>query len=145
MVEVPNTPAASRLGWQPRQLAVVCVVCLATGVVAGYLLRGSAPAPVQTSAARAQAPATPQPAMGESAGQMQAQQMPQKMPTLGDMKRMADIKAAPLLPKLKSDSQNPRLQNQIGLIYESAHQFKEAAGYFERSLHYDPKNNQRTG
>ena len=140
MVEEPSAPAAFRSGWQPRQLAVVCVVCLATGGVAGYLLQGSAPRPVQTSAARAEALATPQPAMGESAGQMQAQQMPHKMPTLGDMKRMADIKAAPLLAKLKSDPQNPGLQNQIGLIYESAHQFKEAAGYFEKSLHYDPKN-----
>jgi Tfp pilus assembly protein PilF len=79
-------------------------------------------------------------ATGESASQMREQQMPHKMPTLDDMKRMADTKAAPLLAKLKSDPQNPRLQNEIGLIYESAHQFKEAAGYFERSLQYDPKN-----
>ncbi|MGA9544452.1 MAG: tetratricopeptide repeat protein [Candidatus Sulfotelmatobacter sp.] len=78
--------------------------------------------------------------MGKSAGPMQAQQMPHEMLTLDDMKRMADIKAAPLLAKLKSDPLNPRLQNQIGLIYESAHQFKEAAGYFERSLRYDPEN-----
>jgi hypothetical protein len=90
MVEEPSTPAASTPGWQPRQLAVVCVLCLATGGVAGYLLRGSAPRPVQTPAARAEAPVNPQPAMGESAGQKQAQQMPHKMPTLGDMKRMAD-------------------------------------------------------
>lgn len=137
MVEEPSTPAASRLGWQPRQLAVVCVVCLATGVLAGYLLRGSAP--VQAPAARAVAAATPTQAMGESS-QTQAQQMPHKMPTLDDMKRMADMKAAPLLAKMKADPQNSRLLNQIGLVYESAHQFKEAAGYFEKSLHYDPKN-----
>lgn len=140
MVEEPSTPAISRLGWQPGQLAVVCVVCLAIGVVAGYLFRGSGLGPVRTPAARAQAAATPQQAMGESAGQMQAQQMPHKMPTLDDMKRMADIKAAPLLAKLKSDPRNPHLQNQIGLIYESSHQFKEAAGYFDRSLQFDPKN-----
>lgn len=53
---------------------------------------------------------------------------------------MADMKAAPLLAKLKSDPKNPQLPNQIGLIYENAHQFKEAAGYFEKSLQYDPKN-----
>ncbi len=140
MVEESRTPAASRLGWQPRQLAVMCVVCLATGGVAGYLLRGSAPAPVQAPEARAVAPATPTQTTGESASQIQAQQMPHKMPTLDDMKRMADTKAAPLLAKLNSDPENPQLQNQIGLIYKGAHQFKEAAGYFERSLQYDPKN-----
>jgi Tfp pilus assembly protein PilF len=78
--------------------------------------------------------------MGESAVPLQTQQMPHKMPTLDDLKRMADTKAAPLLEKLKSDPKNPQMQNQIGLIYENAHQFKEAAGYFERSLQYDPNN-----
>jgi len=139
MVEEENPRSAARLGWQPIQLAVMCVVCLATGGVAGYLLRGSAPTPLQAPAARAVATATPTQATDESASQLQPQP-PNKMPTLDDMKRMADVKAAPLLAKLKSDPQNPRLQNEIGLIYESAHQFKEAAGYFERSLHYDPKN-----
>jgi Tfp pilus assembly protein PilF len=140
MVEEPNARAASGLGWQPKQLALVCVVCLAMGGVAGYLLRGSAPSPVQAPAARAVVTATPTQGTGESPSQKQAPQMPHKMPTLDDMKRMADVKAAPLLAKLKSDPQNPRLQNEIGLIYESAHQFKEAAGYFEQSLHHDPKN-----
>ena len=62
------------------------------------------------------------------------------MPTLEQLKRMADGKAAPLLEKLKSDSQNPQLENQIGRVYENAHQFKEAAGYFEKSLRQDPRN-----
>jgi Tfp pilus assembly protein PilF len=140
MVEEQNARTAARFGWQPIQLAVMCVVCLSMGGVAGYLLRGSAPAPLPAPAARAVATSTPTQAMGESASQMQTQQMPHTMPTLDDMKRMADVRAAPLLAKLKSDPQNPRLQNEIGLIYESTHQFKEAAGYFERSLHYAPKN-----
>src|SRR5208282_6549290 len=100
MVEGQNTRTAARVGWQPMQLAVMCVVCLATGGVAGYLLRASAP--VQAPAARAVAAATPTQAMGESS-QTQAQQVPHEMPTLKDMKRMADMKAAPLLAKLKSD------------------------------------------
>jgi tetratricopeptide (TPR) repeat protein len=143
MVEEQNARTTSRQNWQPRQLAVMCVVCLAMGLVAGYLLRGSAPMPVQAPAARAVATApaaAPTQAMGDSASQQQAQQIPHKMPTLDDMKRMADKKAAPLLAKLKSNPQNARLLNQVGLIYESTHQFKEAAGYFEKSLHYDPKN-----
>ncbi|MGA9967907.1 MAG: tetratricopeptide repeat protein [Terriglobales bacterium] len=66
--------------------------------------------------------------------------MPKEAPTLDDLKRMADKKAAPVLEKLKSDPKNPQLWNQVGLIYKSAHQFKEAAGYFEKSLQYDPKD-----
>jgi cytochrome c-type biogenesis protein CcmH len=66
--------------------------------------------------------------------------MPKEAPTLDDLKRMADKNAAPVLEKLKSDPKNPQLWNQVGLIYKSAHQFKEAAGYFEKSLQYDPKD-----
>ncbi len=44
------------------------------------------------------------------------------------------------LTKLKSDPKNPQLWNQVGLIYKSAHQFKQAAGYFEKSLQYNPKD-----
>ena len=56
------------------------------------------------------------------------------------LQRMADKKAEPLLAKLKSDPKNPQLWNQVGLIYKSAHQFKQSEGYFEKSLEYDPKN-----
>ena len=145
MVEEPNARAASRLGWQARQLAVMCAVCVATGFLAGYLLRGSAPGPVPAPSARAEATAPSPRAMGESASQLQTQQMPHKMPTLDDLKRMADMKAAPLLAKLKSDPKNPRLQNQIGLIYENAHQFKEAAGYFERVAAVRSEEHRRAG
>jgi cytochrome c-type biogenesis protein CcmH/NrfG len=139
MSEKPNVRATSGSSWQTRQLAVMCAVCLATGLLAGYFLRGSASAPVPAPpAAAATAPASQ--SMGESAGQMQTQQMPYKMPTLDELKGMADTKAAPLLEKMKSDPKNPQLANQLGLIYENAHQFKEAAGYFEKSLQYDPKN-----
>ncbi len=141
MDDGPNAPATSRRSWQPRQLAAMCVVCLAMGFLAGYLLRGSAPGPVQAPLAAVQATAPAPQTMGEPAGQSQtAQQMPHKMPSLDDLRRMADKKAAPVLEKLKSDPKNPQLENQIGLIYENAHQFKEAAGYFEKSLQYDPKN-----
>ncbi|MGA3211840.1 MAG: tetratricopeptide repeat protein [Terriglobales bacterium] len=66
--------------------------------------------------------------------------MPRETPTLDDMKRMADAKVAPLLAKFQADPKNSKLANQIGLLYKSAHQFKDAAGYFEKSLQNDPKN-----
>ena len=112
------------MDWQARQLAVMCAVCVATGFLAGYLLRGSAQVATPAPSARAEATAPSPEAMRESAGQLQTHQASQQMPTLDDLKRMADMKAAPLLAKLKSDAKNPQLQNQIGLIYENAHQFK---------------------
>lgn len=117
--------------WQPRPLLAICAVCLATGFLAGYLMRGSASAPVQA----------PSPAAMPSA-QAMASAVPAQttQPNLNDLQRMADKRAEPLLRKLKSDPDNPQLWNQVGLIYKSAHQFKQSEGYFEKSLQYDPKN-----
>jgi cytochrome c-type biogenesis protein CcmH/NrfG len=140
MEDDPNLRAKSKVTWQVRPLLVMCAVCLAAGFLAGYLLRGSASAPAQTPSMIAQPPGLASPAMG-TASQSQSVHPPTKeTPTLDDLKRMADKKAEPPLAKLKSDPKNPQLWNQVGLIYKSAHQFKEAAGYFEKSLQYDPKN-----
>jgi len=136
MDDVPNQ-RGSKLTWQPRALVVMCAVCLAVGFLAGYLLRGSASAPAPVLSAVA-APRSSQ-AM-ESAGQPPTAQTPKGTPTLDDFRHMADKKAAPLLTKLKSDPKNAQLWNQVGMVYKSAHQFKEAAGYFEKSLQYEPKN-----
>jgi tetratricopeptide (TPR) repeat protein len=137
MVGDLSPQAKPKLAWQPRPLLTMCAVCLATGFLAGYLLRGSASVPVQAPSAAAAAPS----AQTASAGQPQsAQPTPKDIPSLDDLQRMADKKAEPLLAKLKSDPKNPQLWNQVGLIYKSAHQFKQSEGYFEKSLEYDPKN-----
>ena len=62
------------------------------------------------------------------------------MPTLDDMKRMADKQAEPLLAKLKTDPKNVDLLNKTALTYKAAHQFKEAISYFQKALDVDPKN-----
>lgn len=62
------------------------------------------------------------------------------MPTLDQMKQMADKKAEPLLEQLKKDPKNQGLLVRVAYFYKSAHQFKEAAGYFGQSLQLDPKN-----
>ena len=74
-----------------------------------------------------------------SAGSVSPGSHPQ-MPSLDDMKRMADKKAEPLLAKLKADPNNSALLNQIGTLYKATHQFNEAAGYFQKALDVDPKN-----
>ncbi len=129
---------ASNPSWKATHVMVLCVVCLVVGVVVGYLVRGSASQTAQAPAAQTGVPSA-QPAMNVPTGQT-AQQRPQQMPSLDDMKRMANKKAEPLLAQLKNNPKDPKLLNQVGLVYKSAHQFDEAAKYFERSLESDPKN-----
>jgi Tfp pilus assembly protein PilF len=118
-------------------LLAMCMVCLVVGILAGYLLRGSAATNVSSRPA-ATAPSTPSAATASASNGSAG--APHKMPSLDDMKNMADKKATPVIEKLKADPKNPRLANQIGQIYESAHQFKQAADYFKQSLQNDPKN-----
>jgi cytochrome c-type biogenesis protein CcmH/NrfG len=115
-------------GWRTSQVYAMATICLVVGLALGYLFRGSAsrssqpfPAP-QVAAAPGIPSGTPQ------------------MPSLEEMKHMADKKAEPLLAKLKADPNNSELLNQIGTLYKSTHQFKEAAGYFQKAIDADPKN-----
>ncbi len=117
--------------WKPAHTYTMAVVCLVIGLAIGYFLRGSA-----ASAPPAAAMATaPQPSADPHAGAGQ-----QPMPTLDDMKRMADKQAQPLLTTLKADPKNAALLNKTALTYKAAHQFKEAIVYFQKALEIDPKN-----
>jgi len=133
-----KTSDSGRTYWRPVQVYVLAAVCLVVGLPVGYLLRGSAPEPTPTAVAPTAMPGVPQPASATASGMPAG--MPHAMPSLDDMKRMADKKAEPLLAKLKSDPNNAQLLNQIGIMYRSAHQFKEAEDYFQKSLAIDPKN-----
>lgn len=62
------------------------------------------------------------------------------MPTLDDMKRMADKRAEPLLAKLKDDPKNSQLLNQLGALYMATHQFQESAAYYRKAIDADPRN-----
>ncbi len=107
----------------------MAVISLVVGLAIGYLFRGSqspAPQPTQPVAA-----SQPPHAAGGMGGQM---------PSLEQMKQMADDKAAPLLEKLKGDPNNTFLLAKVGDLYQATHQFKEAAGYYDKALHVDPKN-----
>jgi cytochrome c-type biogenesis protein CcmH/NrfG len=118
----------SRATWPAKQVYGMAALCLLVGLAVGYLFRGSqslAPPVQQASAARPNA---------APAG------MGGHMPSLMDMKAMADKQAAPLLEKLKSDPNDKGLLMQVGQIYKSTHQFKEAAGYYGKATQVDPKN-----
>jgi cytochrome c-type biogenesis protein CcmH/NrfG len=102
------------------------VISLIVGLALGYLLLGGkvAPKPAQVAA--------PAPTGMPPGGHPTA--------TLEQMKAMADAKAGPLLEKLKKDPNNAALLAQVGTLYNATHQFKEAAGYYNKSLEIDPKN-----
>ena len=114
--------------WQAKQVYAMAVISLVVGLAIGYLFRGS-----QSPVAPAQPAANVQPSV--PAGGMGGQ-----MPSLEQMKQMADTKAAPLLEKLKGDPNNSDLLIQAGDIYKASHQFKDAAGYYDKALQVNPKN-----
>jgi cytochrome c-type biogenesis protein CcmH/NrfG len=114
-------------GWQAKQAYTMGAVCLVAGLAIGYLFRGSEPAATPAQTMQATQPA----AMGGGGGQM---------PSLEQMKHMAEKKAEPALQKLEKDPNNAALLVQVGDIYTQAHQFKDAADYYQRSLKVDPAN-----
>jgi cytochrome c-type biogenesis protein CcmH/NrfG len=133
MEEEPKQGGKTTSMWTATQTYAMAAVCLLIGVLVGYLVRGSAKPAAQAAPASAemqQAATAPSPSTGQQ----------QKMPTLDDMKRMADKQAEPLLAKLKTDPKNVDLLNQTALTYKAAHQFQDAIGYFQRALDVDPKN-----
>jgi cytochrome c-type biogenesis protein CcmH/NrfG len=127
---MPNEAVEQGTGvtaWQAKQVYAMAVISLVVGLAIGYLFRGSQSPAVPAQPAVSAQPAAPAGGMGGN------------MPSLEEMKQMADKKAAPLLEKLKGDPNNSGLLIQVGNIYEATHQFKEAAGYFDKALQVDPK------
>lgn len=115
-------------GWRTGQVYTLAAICLLLGLALGYLFRGS------------QGKSAAVTGSSETAAAAQPAGTPPSMPTLEQMKHMADTKAAPLLEKLKTDPNNAAVLVQVGKIYESTHQFKDAATYFGKALEANPKD-----
>jgi cytochrome c-type biogenesis protein CcmH/NrfG len=124
----PQPTVAS--AWHVKQVYAMAAISLVVGLAIGYLFRGSQspalPAPPVAAASQ------PSPAAGGMGGG--------QMPSLEQMKQMADAKAAALLEKLKTDPNNTDLLAKVGDLYQASHQFKEAAGYYDKALQINPKN-----
>ena len=118
-----STAASAAPGWTPGQVGLLAAVCLVLGLVGGYFLPAGKAANTAHPPAGATTPNAPHP-----------------LPTIEQMKALADAKAAPLLEKLKTTPNDAGLLGQLGAIYSANHQFKEAAQYFDKSLKLDPKN-----
>jgi cytochrome c-type biogenesis protein CcmH/NrfG len=137
----------------------MALTCLVAGLAIGYLLRGSqSPASPEQAAANSAATSSGSVARvgqipdAKKVNQMTDTQAPGSlngatasphaghMPTLEEMKEMADKQAAPLKEKLKSDPNNSAELMHVAAIYHTAHQFKEAADYYAKAVQEDPKN-----
>jgi cytochrome c-type biogenesis protein CcmH/NrfG len=131
VTDMEKESADQAAGWTTIQVYAMAAVCLVVGLAVGYLFRGSAPA----------RPTGPQPVQAAQPADATPDGNAQAMPTLEQMKTMADKKAEPLLAQLKAEPKNADLLIQIGRIYQSTHQFKQAADYYDQSLEITPKNN----
>ena len=124
----PSANATPDPGLPAKQVYVVASVCLLVGLVVGYTFLGKAAAPKLVQPPAAAAPGTV------------ASMANHPKQTLEQMKQMADVQASAFIEKSKSDPKDIQSLIQIAAIYQAAHQFKEAAGYYARALKLDPKN-----
>jgi cytochrome c-type biogenesis protein CcmH/NrfG len=120
-------PDESASGLRASRVYQLCAAALVVGLALGYFVVGArkTAAPVRASASAAKPGMLP-------GGH--------PVPTMEQMKAMADVKAAPLLEKLKSEPKNAKLLAQVAALYNSTHQFKDAANYYNKALQVDPKN-----
>jgi tetratricopeptide (TPR) repeat protein len=150
---------------QTTQVYGMAIVCLVMGLAIGYLFRASQSPISRTLAPRSSGPAASvgsamgggqHPSAGEITQRTSSPAQPAvnaasnaahgggmaraQMPSLAEMKQMADKQAAPLLEKLKSDPNNSALLIQVGAIYHTTHQFKQAAAYYDKAVRVDPKS-----
>jgi cytochrome c-type biogenesis protein CcmH/NrfG len=117
-----SSTASPAPGWTPGQVSLLAAVCLVLGLVGGYLL----PVGKAANSARPAVASVPN--------------APHPIPTMEQMKALADANAAPLLEKLKTTPNDAGLLAQVGSIYSANHQFKAAAEYYDKSLRIYPRN-----
>lgn len=158
MTDTTTTASTGSETLRAAQVYLMAVFCLAAGIATGYLLRGPAShsaalavwgqhaagavamggGPVSVPQANRPKPANHAQlvaGMGAAGGAMSG-----NMPSLAQMKQMADKQAAPLIAKLKTDPDNSVLLTQVGGIYHGTHQFKEAAAWYGKAAQADPRN-----
>jgi cytochrome c-type biogenesis protein CcmH/NrfG len=128
MTNQPTTAATVSKSSPWTRVYLKAVTCLVVGLAVGYLARGSRSSVL---------PAASVAKTSVRSGAMGGREMPGGA---GHLQQMADKQAAPLLEKLKSDPNNSALLSQVGAIYHTTHQFKQAAEYYDKALQADPKN-----
>ncbi len=126
-----NTAPAAEVYLQATRVYAMAAICLGVGLAVGYLMRTALAIP---------APVVPAAKTGVTSPHSGAMTSAGPMPSLAEMHQIASQQAAPLLEKLKKDPNNSALLIEIGSVYHSAHQFKDAAAYYSKAVQADPKN-----
>lgn len=124
-----SLPAPAAAGIPSSRVYPLAGAALLLGLALGYFFLGP----------KAQPPAAPVHAAAP-AGAMGMPPGGHPMPTMDQMKAMANVKAAPILEALKTKPKDPQLLAQAAAIYASTHQFKDASTYYSKALEVDPKN-----
>jgi tetratricopeptide (TPR) repeat protein len=127
MTDASRTPSIEK--WTTLQAYSLAIICLLMGIAAGWFVRGSqSPAAAATET------------MSASPLAMSNANSGAQVPTPGQMQKMADTQAGPLLEKLKADPANGGLLASIGNIYYDAQLFPSAIDYYQRVLKVEPAN-----
>jgi len=126
MSETMQTPAMLSTGmrWTRERTALLGLVCLVAGTAGGWSIRGLR-TPTQSAV-----PVTS--AINPEAAPVAQQPIPEAL------KEMADVQAAPLLEKLKSDPANTDVLTSLGNVYYDARQYPVAVDYYARVLRVKP-------
>lgn len=122
--EAATEPAAGS-SLQPKRVFELGAICLIAGLAIGYVCAGSGS--TASAAHIEERAASPVPGMAHPV-------------SLADLKQMADKQAAPLIHKLSSDPNDTAVLAQIGATYHVAHQYSEAAAWYQRAVQSDPRN-----
>ncbi|HKR28310.1 MAG TPA: tetratricopeptide repeat protein, partial [Acidobacteriaceae bacterium] len=129
MAPVAARESAAGSPLQPKRVFELGAICLIAGLAIGYVCAGSSStASAAHTEDRVVTPMSASPTSGAHPV------------TLADMKEMADKQAAPLIHKLSSEPNDTATLGQIGAIYHVAHQYSEAAAWYQRAVQSDPRN-----
>src|SRR5574337_1795710 len=118
-----NNPSGGT--WTNREAYLLAMVCLISGLLLGYLFRGSSPVPSSVPVTAG----APMPATGASPGAA----APVTAESLQPL-------AAPLLAALKADPKNVETMVQLGNLYYDHRVYPQAIEYYTRALELRPND-----
>src|SRR3954451_19939508 len=102
----PSDSDNSVSSWRPAQAYTFAIICLVIGLPIGYLIRGST---VPTTGPATVSASTTGQAASVLSHKSNAGAAPAAMPSIDDMKRMANKQVAPVLAELEKKPNDPVL------------------------------------
>lgn len=138
MTELTTTTTKS---WSAPQAFLLALFALLLGVCGGWLIRRSIPAAsAPAEATQFRSPGAPTSVAATATPVNPNLSSVPAVPSTAEWKQAADLQAAPLLEKLKTDPNNAALLAHVGNLYYDAKQYPFAIDYYQRSLKEQPSN-----